>query len=87
MNEEHGFSQDDRDILIETRTLVRTNFDQFVKHVAENAATFEKVDMKLTAAHRRLDTLSGRLLSSMLAACGSVIVAVVVWMLKNGGIK
>lgn len=47
----------DRDLLVETYTLVKVNHEQFSKHLEDCAVKFGTIEAKTTAAHRRIDWL------------------------------
>ena len=66
----------DHDILIEIRTIVKSNQDSFVKHCEEDSVRFGDLTKTLSALHRRVD---GFTLSGVLA----IIVVVMAWLIKR----
>ena len=72
--------QSDHDVLIEIRTIVRTNQDQFVRHLEDSAGKFSNMNKSLSAIHRRVDWL-------MVSGVLGITIIVLVWLIKlNGGI-
>ena len=50
-------SNEDHDLLIEIRTLVKVQQDQFIVHVKDEAERIGQVKASSDAAHRRMDSL------------------------------
>ena len=74
--------QENRDLLIEIRTIVSKNEDRFVEHMKEDSAAQSDLTKSLAAVHRRVDCLFlGGVLSLILMVAGFIVTVLV----KKGG--
>lgn len=66
--------QENRDLLIEIKTIVSKNEDRFIEHMKEDAMVQGKLSDSLTAVHRRVDGLFlGGILSIILMVAGFIV--------------
>ena len=77
-DEQRRQHQENRDLLIEIKTVVSKNFEQFSSHIVDDAKIQGKLDDSIRALHRRVDNL---LVTGVLG----IVVLVIAWLLKLEG--
>ena len=70
--------QENRDLLIEIKTITSKNYEQFSHHVEEDSRIQGELSKSLSAIHRRVDYL-------MISGVLGLIILVLSWLLKLSG--